>query len=225
MNLPCKFALAVLTGIALVPTAAQGQIVLDQGGTRATKHVRSLKEMREASVVHQRWDLSCGAAALSTLLTHDFKDPTPETAIVVWLLHRTNPVRVKSRGGFSLLDLKHFARSRGYSAEGYSGMSLKEVADLHGPAIVPIHRNGYDHFVVIREIIADRIVVADPAFGNVTMKVTRFLRIWKDGIVFLLHPPEPFMNSRQSVTEIVPQGAIVYRALQHSAPSTPLRTP
>ena len=68
--------------------------------------------------------MSCGAAALSTVLTYDFKDPTPETAIVVWILHRVDAARVRARGGFSLLDLKHFAEARGYHAEGFSGMTI-----------------------------------------------------------------------------------------------------
>ena len=58
---------------------------------RESKPIRTLKEIRGEGVVRQRWDMSCGAAALSTLLTYDFKDQTPETAIVVWILHRADP--------------------------------------------------------------------------------------------------------------------------------------
>jgi len=45
----------------------------------------------------------CGAAALSTLLTYDFKDNTPETAIVVWILHRVDAGRCAPVAAFRCL--------------------------------------------------------------------------------------------------------------------------
>src|SRR5674476_804769 len=110
---------AGLASILLFPVAARTQISTDAAEVQGIKNIRTLKEIRGEGVVRQRWDMSCGAAALSTVLTYDFNDNTPETAIVVWILHRTDPVRVRARGGFSLLDLKHFAQARGYHAEGF----------------------------------------------------------------------------------------------------------
>ena len=132
MNLPgpiSRFVLAigiVSFGLPLVPAHTQALIQMPE--TQGAKPIRTLKDLRDEGVVRQRWDMSCGAAALSTILTYDFNDNTPEAAIVVWILHRTNPVRVRARGGFSLLDLKHFAQARGYTAEGFSGMSLQDLA-------------------------------------------------------------------------------------------------
>jgi len=208
--------------------AARAQVAIDTAGARATKHVRSLKEIREADVVHQRWDLSCGAAALSTLLTYDFKDNTPETAIVVWLLHRTDPAKVRSRGGVSLLDLKRFAQARGYRAEGFSEMSMEELAALKVPAITPIRVKGYDHFVIVRKVEGDHVFLADPGFGNVIMNGSRFSRIWKQGIVFIVHPPDPKMVPVASDLRLLaapPDLSIVYRALQQSTVNTPLQAP
>ena len=118
------------------------------------KPIVSLEQMRTEGVVKQRWDISCGAAALSTLLTYDFKDKTPETDIVVWMLHRTDAARVRERHGFSLLDMKHFAQARGYTAEGFSDMSIKDLADQRSAVIVPIKSKGLDHFVVVKGILA-----------------------------------------------------------------------
>src|ERR1700745_4427967 len=70
----------------------------DEAGVQGSKNIRTLKEIRGEGVVRQKWDVSCGAAALSTVLTYDFKDPTPETAIVVWILHRVDAGRVRARG-------------------------------------------------------------------------------------------------------------------------------
>lgn len=218
----------VMAPAILCLATVQAQVAIDTAGARATKHVRSLKEIREADVVHQRWDLSCGAAALSTLLTYDFKDKTPETSIVVWLLHRTDPAKVRSRGGFSLLDLKRFALARGYRAEGFSDMSMEELAALKTPAITPIRVKGYDHFVIVRKVEGDHVFLADPGFGNVIMNGSRFSSIWKQGIVFIVHPPDskmvPVANALQPLAA-PPDLSIVYRALQQSTVSTPLQAP
>jgi hypothetical protein len=37
--------------------------------------VRSLQEIRQEGVVIQKWDTSCGAAALATVLTYSLQDP------------------------------------------------------------------------------------------------------------------------------------------------------
>jgi hypothetical protein len=77
-----------LTSPFLFPASALAQNAGEAAGVQGSKNVRTLKDIRGEGVTRQRWDMSCGAAALSTVLTYDFKDPTPETAIVVWLLHR-----------------------------------------------------------------------------------------------------------------------------------------
>ena len=208
------------------PSAGRG-VSIHSSGTRARKSVRSFHEIRQANVVRQRWDLSCGSAALSTLLTHHLNDPTPETAIIVWILRRTDPVRVQSRGGFSLLDLKRFAQARGYTAEGYADLSLKDLVDLGRPAIVPVRVKGYDHFVVFRGMVGDRAVVADSAFGNVTMKSDRFLEIWKNGIAFVLlprGPRAPYSAMAPKKEEfLVPDGSAIYRAGRGNGVAPPTR--
>jgi predicted double-glycine peptidase len=217
--------------VALLLTPLYAQVAIDQAETRATKTVRTLKEMRYEQVVRQKWDMTCGAAALSTLLTYDFKDRTPETAVVTWILRRTDPVKVQARKGFSLLDLKHFVQARGYSAEGFSEMSLEELADLKIPAIVPIRSKGVDHFVIVRGVFGDRVVLADPAFGNMTLKARKFQEIWKQGIAFIVHPPDPTMfqeseQARAALSRVVrPEGESVLRSLEQSAPNTPLSAP
>jgi len=185
------------------------------------KTVRSLKDIRGEGVVRQRWDMSCGAAALSTLLTYEFKDNTPETAIVVWILHRVDPVRVRSRGGFSLLDLKHFAQARGYHAEGYTGMSIQELALQKTAVIVPIRLKGFDHFIVVRQIVDGRVIVADPGFGNLTMRVDRFQSLWKGGIVFVVHPPTDLMLTEKRpnlASRSIPDSTIIQRGIGVAIP-------
>lgn len=150
--------------------------------------VRSLLEIRREGVVVQQWDTSCGAAALATVLTHVFKDPVSERTAAQAMLRRTDPLRVRVRGGFSLLDMKRFAESRGYAATGYRGLSLEDLRRVPS-IIVPIDEYGDPHFVVVRGATDTEIDIADPAFGNRRMPVGRFLNIWKDGIGFVITRP------------------------------------
>jgi uncharacterized protein len=133
----------------------------------------------------QRWDTSCGAAALATVLTYSLHDPTSEKAVAQAMLHRTDPLRVKVRGGFSLLDMKRYAESRGYAAEGFRQLSLEELSQMNAP-IVPIEEYGNPHFVVMRGTRNGEVDIADPAFGNRRMPVERFNRVWKGGIGFVV---------------------------------------
>ena len=191
----------------------------------ASKNIRTLKDIRGEGVVKQKWDMSCGAAALSTLLTYEFKDNTPESAIVVWILHRVDPIRVRTRGGFSLLDLKRFAQARGYSAEGYTGMSIEELAQQKTAVIVPIRVKGFDHFIVVRRISEGRLDVADPGFGNLTMTVDHFQSIWKEGIVFVVHPPTDLMLTQQRpvlASGLVPDETVIQRKIGVVTPSNAL---
>lgn len=145
--------------------------------------VRSILEIRRQSVVVQEWDLSCGAAALATILRYQHGDDVSERELVIALISRdiyiANPELVQIREGFSLLDLKRVVEARGYNGFGYGDMSFEDVLDL-APIITPIKPKGYNHFVVLIGRAGDQIQVADPAFGNATMTVARFRRVWMD---------------------------------------------
>ena len=206
----------------LFPAPALSQNSGEGSGVQGSKNIRTLKEIRGEGVVRQKWDVSCGAAALSTVLTYDFKDPTEETAIVVWLLHRIDASRVRARGGFSLLDLKHFAEARGYHAEGFSGMTIQDLVQEKTSVITPIHAKGLDHFVVVKGIVAGRVLLADPAFGNMTVRVDDFQKLWKNGIVFEVHPPDERMIGEKNLSlasRIVPDETIITRKIGITAPS------
>ncbi len=149
--------------------------------------VRSLLEIRQANVIIQQWDVSCGAAALATLLTYHHGDPVSERTVAQAMLGKTDPLRVKVRRGFSLLDLKRYAEARGFQADGYAGLSLADLEEL-GPAIVAVNLDGYPHFVVFRARSADRVLIADPAFGNRSVEVELFEKAWQK-IAFAVERP------------------------------------
>jgi uncharacterized protein len=169
---------ALLCALAVVMIAPVPSTAAAQSGP-----VRSLLEMRRDRVVIQKWDLSCGAAALATILNFQHNDPVNEREIAMGLMGReeyvTNPTLVQIRQGFSLLDLKRYVDARGYEGIGYGKLTVEDLVE-RAPVMVPINTKGYNHFVVFRGIYGNRVLLADPAWGNRTMTVDTFQRKWLD---------------------------------------------
>jgi predicted double-glycine peptidase len=147
--------------------------------------VVSLKTKRELGVIMQRWESSCAAAAVATVLTYGFDDPVSEQHAAARMLAMTTPEMVKARGGFSLLDMKQFVDSHGYEGNAYKYLAFDDLRHFHAP-IVPIKPHGFNHYVVFNGIRDDRVLLADPAFGNRDMSVFDFMEIWMDGIAFVI---------------------------------------
>lgn len=145
--------------------------------------VKSLLEMRRENVVIQQWDLSCGAAALATLLKYQHGEQVTEKEVALALMKREeyiqNPQLVQSREGFSLLDLKRHVDARGLQGIGFGRLQLDDLI-AKAPVLVPIRTNGYNHFVIFRGMRKDRVLLADPAWGNRTMLAEEFLEKWID---------------------------------------------
>jgi hypothetical protein len=143
--------------------------------------VKSLLEMRQRDVVVQNWDLSCGAAALATILNYQYGDQVTEKDVALGLMKRAayvkNPRLVQIREGFSLLDLKRFVDARGYDGIGLGKLNLMDLIE-RAPIMVPIRTNGYNHFVIFRGVAGNRVLLADPAWGNRTMLKSDFERVW-----------------------------------------------
>jgi len=145
--------------------------------------VRSVLEMRHHDVVIQTWDLSCGAAALATLLKYEWGEPVTEKQVANGLMGRReyiqNPKLVQIREGFSLLDLKRYVQTRGFKGEGLGQLDFNDLIE-NAPIMVPVDALGYNHFVIFRGIMGDRVLLADPAWGNRTMTIDKFKRMWLD---------------------------------------------
>lgn len=153
------------------------------GGANARERppVKSLLEIRHTNVTIQNWDLSCGAAALTTLLRYQYGDFVTEREVATGLINRPeyikNPLLVQLRQGFSLLDLKRYVEERGYQGIGLGKLTLDDL-NRRAPILVPINTFGYNHYVVFRGQSGNRVLLADPAWGNRTMRVERFERAW-----------------------------------------------
>lgn len=189
---------SILSALAVVGVTLSG--CGSPAGPEDRRPVTSLLEIRQHDVVIQKWDLSCGAAALGILLRYEWGDPATERDIALSLMKRKeyleNPDLVRIREGFSLLDLKRFVEARGYKGIGLGDLDLDDLMK-NAPIMVPVNAFGYNHFVVFRGIHGNRVLLADPAWGNRTMTVEKFQHMWLDygkpigKVGFVVHRTKP----------------------------------
>ena len=133
--------------------------------------------------IRQQQDFSCGSAALATLLTYHYGMSINEEDILKEMIARGDEARIRN-AGFSLLDMRNFLARRGLRAEGFR-LPLDKLAEAGVPAIALVNTNGYRHFVLLRGISADRILLADPALGTRSMPRVRFEESW-NGVLFVI---------------------------------------
>lgn len=155
-----------------------------QGGSYSL-HITSLKEARFRNTIRQKYDFSCGSAAVATLLTYQYGYPVNEqTAFEQMYAHGNQPKINKE--GFSLLDIKRYLESNGFEADGFQA-PLEKLQQEHLPAIVLIDEKGYHHFVVIKGLLDGRVLVGDPARGTRSMSRAQFDAAWKNHLLFVIH--------------------------------------
>lgn len=136
-------------------------------------------EFKNQNVVRQRLDYSCGAASLGTILRYYFKDNLSEMNVIKNILKDLSKDEVieRQRRGFSLLDLKRAAISMNYQAMGVK-LNFKTLSSLNHPMIVHLDRGIMKHFVVFRGSFGNRVYLADPSWGNVTVRYDKFDKEW-----------------------------------------------
>jgi predicted double-glycine peptidase len=183
----CVLALLGLSGVPSEADGAQMNTLILPSGLYVNKTVVSLREARYTNIVPQRFDLSCAAAALATILKYYYNHPVDELEIIKEMLDLGDKEQIAKRG-FSLLDLKKYAEAHNYSANGYR-VALTNLDKLRIPSIILLKVGRYTHFVVLKGVWGNQVYIADPAFGNRAMAVGDFAKSWND-VVFLVVSPE-----------------------------------
>jgi predicted double-glycine peptidase len=184
----------ILSGLALLPAFAVQAADFTAGGASFVVPVTSLKEARFRGTVRQQYDFSCGSAALATLLSHHYDFPVTEQEIFRDMFARGDQPRIR-REGFSLLDMKRYLATRGFTADGFE-QALDKLAQARLPAIVLVAENGYRHFVVIKGLQGQRVLLGDPAGGTRALPRQAFEAIWQNRLLFVIHgrPGTPHFN-------------------------------
>ena len=146
--------------------------------------VQSMEARKFLSVVRQRFDFSCGSAALATLLRYHYADPQTEEAVFQGMWRDGDRAQIR-RIGFSLLDMKRYLVQRGLRADGFK-VTLAKVQQTGVPGIVLIEQRGYRHFVVVKGVGAADVLLGDPSLGLRTVSRNEFQRSWNN-IYFVLN--------------------------------------
>jgi hypothetical protein len=180
---------ALASGLWLGGGAAEvaraGDVSVNQGGflMNFNAPVVSLRERRFQTILRQKYDFSCGSAALAAFLTYHYERPVDEET-VFRAMYEVGDQGSIQRNGFSFLDMKNFLQKQNLQAEGYK-MSLEKIAALGVPVITLINVGGYRHFVIIKGMDEDEVLMGDPTFGVQIVKKEFFAQIW-DGVVLVV---------------------------------------
>ena len=155
------------------------QINLLTNTVRFSDNVKTWEEVLTRHIVMQKYDYSCGAAALATLLNYYFQDHTTEHHILLDIEKHLKEVQFENREekGLSLLDLKQYVERRGYQAVGVK-LGLSALLELRGPILVYLETESYEHFAVLRGVRGDRVFLADPSRGNIRIPIYEFAEEW-----------------------------------------------
>lgn len=146
--------------------------------------IQSMDERRYATVVRQRYDFSCGSAALATLLRFHYSRNVTEDRVFVGMWQDGDRDAIR-RVGFSLLDMRRYLNAQGLKADGYK-VSLDEVAKSGIPGIALISVKNYKHFVVVKGVSQTEVLVGDPSTGLHLMPRGAFASAW-NGVYFVLN--------------------------------------
>lgn len=179
-----SFCLALLAAAA-TSVAAQQAYMPSMGGGDYTLPLTSLKQQRTRTTLIQKYDFSCGSAAIATLLTHHYNYPVTEETVFQGMYEHGDQAKIH-REGFSLLDMKRFLAAHGFEADGFQ-LPLDKLNEARVPAIVLINEGGYHHFVVVKGVQDERVLLGDPARGTRTMARKDFEAKWQDSLLFVIH--------------------------------------
>lgn len=181
-----RLVLALTVALAMTPGARASKLDLRTGAAGAyAVPVTSLKEARFRTTVRQRFDFSCGSAATATLLTYQYGQPVSEADVFRDMFEKGDQARIRKEG-FSLLDMRGYLASKGFQADGFE-LPIEKLAQENIPAIVLLNDRGYRHFVVVKGVRGDRVLLGDPARGTRAMARSQFDRLWDNRVLFVVH--------------------------------------
>ncbi len=162
-------------------TATAGTVNISNPFGSFNLQAKSLDEMRWDTVVRQKYDFSCGSAAVATLLTYHYNMPTKEEEVFREMIKTGNRAKIQ-KDGFSMLDMKRYLDKRGFHSDGFK-MSLDKLIKIGMPGITLLNTQGYRHFVVVKGLNEKHVLIADPAVGSVVVTREFFETIWNGAIL------------------------------------------
>jgi len=178
------------------------------------------KVLRRKGISMQKYDYSCGSAALTTLANQQLGLTLGEAEVIEGLLTYGEIEKIRAGRRFSLLDMKRYLASINIKSVGYSA-ELEDLPDIPVPAIMSIEIKGFRHFVVFQGIRKGHVILADPAFGNMSVTLKKFQDLWRQKIFFTLAEPPGNVSAGSFLTEeklrFVTEESFYFNVLRHTS--------
>jgi predicted double-glycine peptidase len=158
---------------------------------RFRSYVWSYKEIKEQNIVMQKYDYSCGAAVLATIIKYYWGDTINEMYFLDMLPKlglSEKEMKDRIENGLTLTDLKNLANKAGYQAT-MAKVKFEELAEGKVPVVVGITVRKHEHFAVFRGADDRFTYLADPIRGNIRVPICDFLEQWQKNAILIVAKP------------------------------------
>lgn len=147
-QLGLRACIGLLAIVLMFPASVHADAVISTLSLQSRVPVQSWKTLRDARIVKQDKDFSCGAASLATLLNEFYGQSVTEEALL----------KVMDKGDLraSFEDMQRALPQFGFRAVGYAA-SYEQLTKLKAPVVVYLKHRKDDHFSVLRGIDADTV--------------------------------------------------------------------
>ncbi len=213
----------LLLTIFMIPISLFAEINQDFKDLYATK---SWKQIKNKDLNRQKYDYSCGAASLATLLDYYYNLKVREVDVLNGILKNrelSSKTEVELENAdfpINFLDLAKYSQSKGFKVVGLK-LDITTLSKLKIPVIVHLKVKGYDHFSVYKGIDKNNFVhLADPSVGNLKVKLSKFEKFfYKDADKGRLLALIPFLkehkeNSNLHFLQIQENSDFVYQEIE-----------
>jgi predicted double-glycine peptidase len=108
--------------------------------------------------------------------------------------------------------MKNYLARQGFEAEGYVA-PLEVLGQARVPAIALIRDHGFTHFVVIKGVRGDRVLLGDPSSGTRAVTRAHFEKTWVSRTLFVIrsHPERARFDMPEDwkVAPAAPLGSVI----------------
>ena len=159
---------------------------LREGSYNKELKSQSWIDFRDYNIIKQQMDFTCGTGSLGTVLRYFYNQEITEAKLMkkVLLLKGINPEDAKSmeyqdeKMGFSFYDLAEVSKEYGFKAVGLA-VDFETLQKLNIPVIVYIKVRKYEHFTVFKRMDDKYVYLADPSYGNIQVRHSRFRNMFE----------------------------------------------
>ncbi|MDB5480243.1 MAG: peptidase [Caulobacteraceae bacterium] len=175
---------ASVMALCALSAAGHAQIAIEGVRGAYSLPVTTYRDIPFRAVLRQRYDYSCGSAAVATLLRYHYGRDVGEAQVFRAMYAAGDQAKIQ-KVGFSLLDMKTYLANQGFKPDGYR-LGYDELLKIQAPSIAVISIGPYKHFVVIKGVRPGEVLVGDPASGVKIYSRGDFEKVWGH-IVFMIH--------------------------------------